>query len=251
MNDVVSLCHISVFYGNSRVTIFVAITVHIIVDTIFNSIRFFFIPFFKLNRDEICNNVYCHRPTRFPMTHLLLDFLISLFYKFTISPSDAQSNNLPTLEYVLYPKPSGLLCCLSTLKEIRENLNMKRSSENNGNNQNNQYIGSNMNGNGRVTVDNGNSNVSNVTVMAVEVKEHKADCVPYVRAESKDGYQKEKEQKNIEPNDNLENLNIQKNSVNEKERRRDNNGNERETILALHDLTVAYTDYTKGKKNYR
>jgi hypothetical protein len=125
---------------------------------------------------------------------------------------------------------------------------MKRSSENNGNNQNNQYIGSNTNGNGRLAVDNGNLNVSNVTVMAVEVKEHKADCVPYARAESKDGYQKEKEQKNIDLNDNLENLNIPKKSVNEKERRRENNGNERETILALHDLTVAYTDYTKGKK---
>jgi hypothetical protein len=142
------------------------------------------------------------------------------------------------------------LCCLSTLKEIRENLSLKHSSESNGNNQNQNQnnIGSNTNANGRFTVNNGVSNVSNVTVMAVEVKEHKADCVPYVRAESKDGYQKEKGQKNIEPDDNLENLNMQKKSVSDEGRTRINNGNERETIMALHDLTVAYTDYTKGKK---
>ena len=158
---------------------------------------------------------------------------------------DAQSNNLPTLEYVLYPKPSGLLCCLSTLKEIRENMNMKRSTENNGNIQDDQNIGSNMNGNGRITVNNGISSAVNVPI---DLKEHKADCVPYVRSESKDGYQKEKGQKNSEIIENIENINTQKKSVNEKERTRENNGNERETIMALHDLTLAYTDYTKGKK---
>ena len=158
---------------------------------------------------------------------------------------DAQSNNLPTLEYVLYPKPSGLLCCLSTLKEIRENMNMKRSTENNGNIQDDQNIGSNVNGNGRLTVNNGISSAVNVPI---DLKEHKADCVPYVRSESKDGYQKEKGQKNSEIIENIENMNTQKKSVNEKERTRENNGNERETIMALHDLTLAYTDYTKGKK---
>lgn len=157
--------------------------------------------------------------------------------------TDAQSNNLPTLEYVLYPKPSGLLCCLSTLKEIRENLNIKCSNENNGNGQNNQNIVGNINGNGRIAVNNG---ISNMTNIAVEVKEHKADCVPHVRSESKDGYQKEKEQKSVDNIDNT--INVQRKIANEKENTRENNGNKRETILALHDLTVAYTDFTKGKK---
>lgn len=127
---------------------------------------------------------------------------------------------------------------------------MKRTSESNGNNQN---PGININENGRITVNNSVSNLSN---LPGEVKEHKADCVPYVRAEnkfptqneSKDGYQKEKGPKNIEFSSSFDQTTVQKISGNGKERTSENNANERETILALHDLTIAYKDYSTGKK---
>lgn len=174
--------------------------------------------------------------------------------------SDALAKNLPILEFVLYPKLSGLLCILNMLKERRENQIQLLSNEKHGSNE--------------ISVMKDSDDVLNTNAVQVNQvdrnnisleknKEHKADCVrniPEVTPsvtfhESKDGYQKE--EKEIERDVAKDIKVIRKKDVNDvicdnsssqlKITERSAPKSHRATT-ALHDLTIAYKDYLPGKK---
>ena len=185
--------------------------------------------------------------------------------------SDAAAKNLPTLEYVLYPKLSGLLCILNTLKERRENqLQLSNSDV--------QYSTSTevpvmKDGHNILnTISQATNQVDKINALGGKNKEHKADCaqnVPEVNSsvtfhESKDGCQKEKEEKEEKDTDIINNFEKMKKSVGEFLCDKNSNlfqkiddrsatasatsSKAHRSITALHDLTIAYTDFLPGKK---
>ena len=162
------------------------------------------------------------------------------------------AKNLPILEYVLYPKLSGLLCILNLLKERRENLIQLTSSDahnsaegsstgNNGNNLNTNLVENKQ-------VDRNNILEKN--------KEHKSDCVrniPEVTSpslpfnESKDGYKKD--EKEVEKVIDIDNQIKSKIDVKDDSHSQQVSASKsHRATTALHDLTIAYTDYLPGKK---
>jgi Acyltransferase len=183
--------------------------------------------------------------------------LFSFFFFFF---SDALAKNLPILEYVLYPKLSGLLCILNMLKERRENQIQLLSSEKHGSTETTFTRDSDdvLNTNA-VQV----NQVDRNNVLLEKNKEHKADCVrniPEVTPsvtfhESKDGYQKEEKEKERDVAKDIKV--IRKKDVNDvicnnsssqlKITERSTPKSHRATT-ALHDLTIAYKDYLPGKK---
>ena len=226
-------------------------------------------------------------------------FFILLLHCYPFLYLDAQNKNLPSLEYVLYPKPSGLLCCLTTLVEKHESSGIpnviesdsnkseieidndekrkKKYSEGKTANDRDEIplrngINNGFHGNNSVSVNSLNSGSNNM-------KEHKSERVMYVQEdtaylrgnESKDGHnnllksreigkdigkgteqnkvdlgnlQRGGEQlcENVKNNKQEEKMKIIGNE-NEKEELNENN-----SILFLHDLTIAYKDFKKGKR---
>lgn len=174
-------------------------------------------------------------------------------------------NNLPDMEYVLYPKPSGLLCCLNTLKERRESLDCRIHSEN--------YRNAQITVDGGVDGSSGAASSSLQGVMNVgsaanvvnvgEKKEHKADCVPsssthrtdIQKNESKDGSLREKvsgsqnevRRRNESKQDHCGGTSDLSNSDTSELKIRSEKG-QWNCTTALHDLTIAYKDCKKGKK---
>ena len=185
--------------------------------------------------------------------------------------SDAAAKNLPILEYVLYPKLSGLLCILNTLKERRENQLQLSNSEIPYSTE-----GPVMKDSHNIlnTTSQATNQVDKNNVLGGKNKEHKADCaqnIPDVNSsvtfhESKDGCQKdEKEKEEEEKNtDSINNFEKMKKSVGEficdkklnlLQKIDDRSATASATsskahrsITALHDLTIAYTDFLPGKK---
>ena len=131
---------------------------------------------------------------------------------------------MPPLEYVLYPKPTGLLCCLITLNEKQESANLHKSKIINKNSntaildstdsdekRGNEKIAASIinNGNEIHSRNNGNSTIyGNSVNIGNNKKEHKAESImsvqeeiPYVRGnESKDGNNTRLKSKEIEFN---------------------------------------------------
>lgn len=167
---------------------------------------------------------------------------------------------------MLYPKLSGLLCILNTLKERRENqLQLSKSDIQYSTEVPVMKDGHNILNTMPLTT----TQVDKNNVFGGKNKEHKADCaqnIPEVNSsvtfhESKDGCQKEKEEKDT---DNINNFEELKKSVGDF--LCDENSNllqkiddrsatasatsskAHRSITALHDLTIAYTDFLPGKK---